>query len=208
MASVCGHSQSNSLLPSPFPSLSSCPLLSLNLSTTCRHACHPKQAENHNNNKARVTRSKCIPLHLKPCRRARAHGHTRATEYRTDDKSSLSANEPFPPVTRLARTSNRKIKKKEAGERKRWGGFKVAPAPPSVYIFGCVCRDVLAKAFFFLSFFSFFFSVLFKSLITGSGRLAWPAAAPPPSSSTVSEINLACLGSIENSSTNSGYTAS
>lgn len=40
-----------------------------------------------------------------------------------------------------------------------------------------------------------------------SGRVACSAAASPPSSSTVSEINLACLGSIENSSTNSGYTA-
>lgn len=125
--------------------------------------------------------------------------HT-AAEYSTDDKSSLIAQNPFPPLRLwLELQIEERKKKKEAAERKRWGNLNGA-CTLCVYIWVWVgtCLPKIAS----------FFSGRFTSLITGSGRLAWSAAAPPPSSSAVSEINLACLGSIENSSTNSGYTAS
>lgn len=47
------------------------------------------------------------------------------------------------------------------------GGFKVAPAPPFAYIFGCVRRRACQSPLFFL---------FLKSLITGSGEVACWAA--------------------------------
>lgn len=90
----------------------------------------------------------------------RASKDTHEQQY---DKSSLK--QTFPCYA--SGCNFKKKKKKQRG--KCSGGIKVAPAPPSVYICGCVCSPKLSL-----------FSSSFKSLITGSVRVAprrHPAAA-------------------------------
>lgn len=105
-------------------------------------------------NKARLTSWKYGPFQLRE--RARMDTHEQQSTVQMTSPP-LCSNEPFP----LAGTSNRKNKEKRSSRKKESarGGFEVAPAPPSVYIFGCVWGR--ACQIFFLFFFCFFFFCLY-----------------------------------------------